>query len=390
MGFFFVALTIFAAAYGYVGWRLSISQGPVGLGLIWLLLSFHFAATFVSFALIRKVGPTASTEPLFWFVYVGMGLFSFVFTGLLVLELGWAIHGFIGRQSDLWAVDGDRRDFLRQVMNTGLLALSGVAGGWAVKNVRQGPDVVEVDVPIENLSKDLIGYRIVQVSDLHVGPTIGEEFVSKVVDVVNSLQPDLIALTGDFVDGSVEHLSLRIEPLRHLKSVDGVFFVTGNHEYYSGVGRWCRKMRELGATVLLNAHHLIERGAARLVVAGVTDYSAGRMIPAHASDPEAALADVSAHDHRILLAHQPKSCHAAKAHAFDLQLSGHTHGGQIFPWNLLVPFVHPFSRGLYPFGRGWVYVNPGTGYWGPPMRLGVPSEITVLRLVRSMSSTASA
>jgi hypothetical protein len=198
---------------------------------------------------------------------------------------------------------------------------------------------------------------------------------------VNGLNPDMVALTGDFVDGSVEHLSSGIEPLRKLSATDGVFFVTGNHEYYSGVGSWCRKMRELGAKVLLNSHQIIQRGSAKLLVAGVTDYSAGRMVPEHASDPSVALKNAGEHDIKILLAHQPKSSRAARRHAFDLQLSGHTHGGQLFPWNFLVPFVHPFSRGLYRFDQGWVYVNPGTGYWGPPMRLGVPSEITLLRLV---------
>jgi len=390
MIFFLVALTIFGSAYAFVGWRLSVSQGPLGLGLIWSLLAFHFVATFVSFALIRKVGPDPSTIPLFWFVYVGMGLFSFVFAGVLLIELGWGLHDVVGRTIGGGLVDDDRRDVLRRFINVGLLFASGLAGGWAVRNARRGPDIVEVDVPIDGLPDDLVGYRIAQVSDLHVGPTIGEDFAASVVEAVNALRPDMVALTGDFVDGSVEHLEAAIEPLRELRSVDGTFFVTGNHEYYSGVGSWCQKMRELGAQVLLNSHQLIRRGDATLLVAGVTDYSAHRMIPAHASDPAKALEGAQKHDAKILLAHQPKSCHAAKAHAFDLQLSGHTHGGQLFPWNLLVPFVHPFSRGLYPFGRGWVYVNPGTGYWGPPMRLGVPSEITVLRLVSAVKSTASA
>jgi hypothetical protein len=277
-------------------------------------------------------------------------------------------------------LNDDRRKFLFGAIRWGVVISAGLAGVWGVRTARRSPDVVEVDVPIDGLPSALDGYRIAQVSDLHVGPTIGADFARTVVESVNALQPDMVALTGDFVDGSVEHLSEGVAPLGELKARDGVFFVTGNHEYYSGVRAWCKKMTELGAKVLLNSHAVITRDQSTLLVAGVTDHSAGRMIPSHKSDPVAALAGSPPCDVKLLLAHQPKSSAAAKPHGFDLQLSGHTHGGQMFPWNLLVGLVHPFSRGLYRFGAGWVYVNPGTGYWGPPMRVGVPSEITLLTL----------
>lgn len=377
MTFFFMALAIFGSAYAFVGLKLSGPHGALGVGVVWGILGLHLVATFVSFAVLRKLGPNPTTTPLFWFVYVGMGLFSFVFTGLVVAELGLLSARFAG------GVDESRRLLLRGVLNWGVLATAGVAGAWGIRNARRRPTVVEVDVPIKNLSPDLEGYRVAQISDLHVGPTIGADFARMVVDTVNSLEPDLVALTGDMVDGSVEHLSSGVAPLADLKATNGVFFVTGNHEYYSGVRAWCGKMADLGARVLLNEHHLIERGDGRLLIAGVTDLSAGRMVPSHKSDPAAALAGAPEHDVRILLAHQPNSCRAAERHGFDLQLSGHTHGGQLFPWNLLVRFAHVFDRGLHPFGAGWVYVNTGTGYWGPPMRVGVQSEITLLRLVRA-------
>jgi len=377
MTFFFMALAIFGSAYAFVGLKLSGPHGALGVGVVWGILGLHLVATFVSFAVLRKLGPNPTTTPLFWFVYVGMGLFSFVFTGLVVAELGLLSAKFAG------GVDESRRLLLRGVLNWGVLASAGVAGAWGIRNARRRPTVVEVDVPIKNLSPDLEGYRVAQISDLHVGPTIGADFARMVVDTVNGLKPDLVALTGDMVDGSVEHLSSGVAPLADLKATNGVFFVTGNHEYYSGVRAWCGKMADLGARVLLNEHHLIQRGAGRLLIAGVTDLSAGRMVPSHKSDPAAALAGAPEHDVRILLAHQPNSCRAAERHGFDLQLSGHTHGGQMFPWNLLVRFAHVFDRGLHPFGAGWVYVNTGTGYWGPPMRVGVQSEITLLRLVRA-------
>jgi hypothetical protein len=377
MMFFLVALTVFGSAYAFVGLRLAGPHGPLGVGMVWGVLLIHLVATFVSFAVLRQVGPNPTTTPLFWFVYVGMGLFSFVFTGLLVAELGLLSFRFVG------GVDESRRLFIRGALNWGVLAAAGVAGAWGIRNARRRPTVVEVDVPIDDLHPALEGYRIAQVSDLHVGPTIGADFAQTVVDAVNGLAPDMVALTGDLVDGSVEHLSEGVAPLGSLKATDGVFFVTGNHEYYSGVRTWCEKMAELGANVLLNQHRMIERGDGKLLIAGVTDLSAGRMIPSHASDPAVALAGAPDHDVRILLAHQPNSCRAAEAHGFDLQLSGHTHGGQMFPWNLFVGLAHVFDRGLHRFGRGWVYVNTGTGYWGPPMRVGVQSEITLLRLVRS-------
>lgn len=377
MTFFFMALAIFGSAYAFVGLKLSGPHGALGVGVVWGILGLHLVATFVSFAVLRKLGPNPTTTPLFWFVYVGMGLFSFVFTGLVVAELGLLSAKLAG------GVDESRRLLLRGVLNWGVLAAAGVAGAWGIRNARRRPTVVEVDVPIKNLSPDLEGYRVAQISDLHVGPTIGADFARMVVDTVNGLKPDLVALTGDMVDGSVEHLSSGVAPLADLKATNGVFFVTGNHEYYSGVRAWCGKMADLGARVLLNEHHLIQRGAGRLLIAGVTDLSAGRMVPSHKSDPAAALAGAPEHDVRILLAHQPNSCRAAERHGFDLQLSGHTHGGQMFPWNLLVRFAHVFDRGLHPFGAGWVYVNTGTGYWGPPMRVGVQSEITLLRLVRA-------
>ena len=379
MMFFLTAFVIFGAAYGYVAWRLGGPTATPGRGFIWGVLALHFVATFVGFALVRQVGPTDMTRPLFWFVFGGMGVFSFLFTGFLFAELGWlSVRVFDGSST----VDQERRNFLMNTVRWTVLAAAGVGSLWGLRAARKSPEVKEVDVPIIGLPAEFEGYRIAQISDLHVGPTIGADFAQRVVDTVNQLEADMVALTGDLVDGSVEHLSDGIAPLGTLQSKDGVFFVTGNHEYYSGVKSWCRKMAELGANVLLNSHQVITRGPAKLLVAGVTDYSAGRMLPSHRSDVRAALKGAPTCDIKMLLAHQPKSADAAEPHGFDLQLSGHTHGGQLFPWTLVVPLVHRFSRGLYALGSGWIYVNPGTGYWGPPMRVGVPSEITLLTLRR--------
>jgi len=249
-------------------------------------------------------------------------------------------------------------------------------------NARRRARVRRVDVPIEGLPASLDGFTIAQISDLHVGPTIKRRYVDAVVEAVNAIGADLIAVTGDLVDGGVAQLRGHTEPLRRLSSRYGTYFVTGNHEYYSGVQPWLAELRRLGFRVLLNEHVVLRHRDAKLVLAGVTDYSAHHYHATHRSDPAAALAGAPSDAAlRVLLAHQPASAFDASRAGFDLQLSGHTHGGQFVPWNWFVRFWQPFTAGLHRLGRLWVYVSRGTGYWGPPKRLGAPSEITRLRLV---------
>jgi uncharacterized protein len=247
---------------------------------------------------------------------------------------------------------------------------------------RRRARVVDVEVPLRNLPPALHGFSIAQISDVHVGATIRRSYVERIVDAVNALKPDMIALTGDFVDGPVQELAPHTAPLSRLNAPHGAFFVTGNHEYYAGATAWTAEFRRLGLRVLLNEHEVIEHNGASLVVAGVTDLSAHHFNPGQRSDPRAALAGAPSNAvARILLAHQPRSAEAAARAGFDLQLSGHTHGGQFWPWNLFVRFWQPFTAGLHRLNLLWVYVSRGTGYWGIPNRFGAPSEITRLRLV---------
>jgi predicted MPP superfamily phosphohydrolase len=253
---------------------------------------------------------------------------------------------------------------------------------WGYANARRTAAVLIVDVPIRGLPESLHGFRIAQISDMHVGPTIKHDDLRAVVAVVNRLRADLVAVTGDLVDGTVADLARHVAPLRDLASVHGTFFVTGNHEYYSGADAWIAELRRMGVNVLMNQHVVLVRGTAQVVVAGVTDYSAHHFEPTQRSDPLAALTgapqDAAV---RLLLAHQPRSAAAAARAGFDLQLSGHTHGGQFFPWNYFVRLQQPFTAGLHRLGDLRVYTSRGTGYWGPPKRFGAPSEITLLRLV---------
>ena len=242
--------------------------------------------------------------------------------------------------------------------------------------------VRHVDVRVEGLPEGLEGFTIAQITDIHVGPTIKGDFVQRIVERVNSLEADMVAITGDLVDGSVRELAAHTAPLGGLRSRHGTYVVTGNHEYYSGAPAWIAELRRLGTRVLLNEHVVLDHGGARLAVAGVTDYSAHHFQPEHRSDPRRALFGAPADAVKVLLAHQPRSAPHAEAAGADLQISGHTHGGQFWPWNHFVRLQQPFTAGLHRLGKIWIYISRGTGYWGPPMRFGIPSEITRIRLTR--------
>ena len=238
----------------------------------------------------------------------------------------------------------------------------------------RGPGVEEVEVRVPGLHPDLHGFRIVQISDLHVGRSIRRGYVERTVERARSLVPDLVALTGDMVDGPVERLAPHVAPLAGLVGGGRAFFVLGNHDCYSGADAWIAHWREMGVRVLLNEHAVLRKGAATLLVGGVVD-------PAYrARRPQISLEEAQSADFRLLLAHNPKLAPLGARAGFDLQLSGHTHGGQYFPFTWLVHLVQPFAAGLDRLERMWIYVNRGTTFWGPPMRLGAPQEITLLVL----------
>ena len=264
----------------------------------------------------------------------------------------------------------------------GTLLITALMTAVGMVIARQRPRIVEVEIPVSDLPESLRGFSIAQISDVHVGPTIKRPFVEQIVSRVNALRPDMIAVTGDLVDGPVRRLSAHTAPLAGLSARHGAYFVTGNHEYYSGEPAWTQELRRLGLRVLKNEHVILQHNGAALVLAGVTDFSAHHFDPAQQSDPAKALNGApAAAGAKVLLAHQPSTAEAAANAGFDVQLSGHTHGGQFWPWNLFVGFFQPFTGGLHRLRDLWVYVNRGTGYWGPPNRFGVPSEISHIRLV---------
>lgn len=376
--FFLRFLTLGALAHVYVGARLIPDALLHGAGAATAILALLLSCILIPLGMLARssVNPPWG-DRIAWVGLFAMGLFSslFVLTVLrdVALLLTWLANLLIDadlpwvslRRYSAWAVAG--------------LALAGTLVGLV--NARRRARVVDVDVPIAGLPQDLDGFTIVQISDIHVGPTIKKRYVQAIVDAVNETLPDVIAITGDVVDGSVEHLSAQASPLGTLRAPYGVYLVTGNHEYYSGATAWVAEFRRMGLRVLMNEHAVIHPAGLPVVVAGVTDFGAGAFDPQQRSNPKAALAGAPADAcARILLAHQPRSAAAAEPLDYTLQLSGHTHGGQFFPWGFFVRFQQPFTAGLHRLGKMWVYTSRGTGYWGPPKRLGAPSEITRLRL----------
>ncbi len=257
----------------------------------------------------------------------------------------------------------------------GGVAVAGVGlGAYGVAVARGKVGVKKVDVALKRFPEALDGFKLVQISDVHIGPTLGRAWLADIVASINTLDADLVVITGDLVDGSVEELADHVAPLADIKSKHGVYFVTGNHEYYAGVEEWVAHLPSLGVHVLRNERVEIGDGnGASFDLAGVDDFHAkpnlGRALEGRDASREL-----------VLLAHQPKQAIDAAKAGVGLQLSGHTHGGQIFPWMFFVKLDQPFVAGLDRLGDLQIYTSAGTGYWGPPMRVGAPPEISLIEL----------
>ncbi|HTM44994.1 MAG TPA: metallophosphoesterase [Polyangiaceae bacterium] len=281
------------------------------------------------------------------------------------------------------AQDDARRLFVSRLLASVVLLVGGGATGVALATGLGGAVVRKVQVKLSRLPAAMSGTRIVQLSDVHLGPTLGLDFINDIVERTNALNPDIVAITGDLVDGSVASIGHLVEPLAKLKARYGVFFVTGNHEYYSGAVEWCQHLAQIGIRVLRNERVSIGSAEHSFDLAGIDDHHAAQFGHGHGADIARATQGRDPSRSLVLLAHQPVQALQAESFGVELQLSGHTHGGQLWPFNYLVKLQQPVVAGMGRVGRTMVYVNSGTGYWGPPMRLGTTSEITEITLLSS-------
>ena len=324
----------------------------------------------------RTFGPAVG-RALGWPAYLWLGTSFYLLIGLWTSDVVLLLLG----QNGLAAAR------LRAAVVCGTAAALVGLGAWSALRT---PRVKRVELQIDGWPSALSGYRIVQISDIHVGSLIRRSFLRRLVDRCNALRPDVLAITGDLVDGSVRHYGAELAPLAELKARDGVFFVTGNHDHYSGADPWIRRLQELGIDVLRNRRVVLGADGARIELAGVDDVSSRRLDASGGYDLRAALAGWDGETPLVLLSHHPSTFDDAQARGVHLQLSGHTHGGQLWPFGWMVRLQTRYVAGVYRRGRSWLYVSRGTGFWGPPMRVLAPAEITELVLRDGASAPASA
>lgn len=380
----FIGLDCLAHAYIYA--RLVRDAGFSGAGR-WVGLGAVVALALLvpaGFLLSRGL-PPATARVLAFAGYVWLGTLFYVVLILFLTDVGrWLYTGFgqimawVGADGGGSAPVSPER---RAALSRAGAATAVVLSGGAVRSGLAEVDVREVEVELERLPPALSGMTLVQLSDVHVGPTLGRRFVESIVQKANDLRPDAVVITGDLVDGSVARLAASVAPLARLRARFGVFFVTGNHEYYSGVAPWEAHLTRLGMRVLRNERVSVGDEGASFDLAGIDDYSSRGMSPGHGSDIRPVQAGRDPDQELVLLAHQPRSIFDAEKAGAGLVLSGHTHGGQLWPFAAVVRIAQPYVAGLYRHDeRTQIYVSRGTGYWGPPMRLFAPSEITKLVL----------
>jgi hypothetical protein len=349
-----------------------------------------FVSVPTSFWLSRSLPPHHG-RVLLYAAYTWMGLMFYLLVLLGVGDLGRGLYhlgvwvsGLFGHQAA--AVDPPSGTATARLMALAVTALAVGLGGVGMVGAAGAPRVRELRVALPRFPQELGETVLVQLTDLHLGPTLRREFLEDVVRRTNLLHPDVIVITGDVADGTVTSLRDMVAPLGELRARWGVYFATGNHEYYAGVDAWCAEFRRLGIRTLRGERVTVGDGEHGFDLAGVDDLEARRFNGGARMDLGATLAGRDPSRALVLLAHQPRMVFEAQKYGVDLQLSGHTHGGQFWPWLHLVRLQQPVVSGLGRFGDTFVYASNGTGYWGPPMRLGVPAEITKVILTHADGS----
>jgi predicted MPP superfamily phosphohydrolase len=368
-----IALSVLAGGHLYIVQRLVLEpQLPEPWRGVALAVIIALAATLMAEPIAQRTLPRRLSSLVAWPASLWLG-FSF----LLVLILAASDLALWTLETPAWAADsGNPADGVAAWRALAVVAIAGFLGVVAVRDGLRPPAVTRVEHRLQRWPATRDGFRIVQISDLHIGPIRGRAFALDLAARVNGLAPDLIAVTGDLVDGSEPQLRDEVAPLADLDAPHGVWFVTGNHDYYSGAEAWVERVRSLGWHPLRNERVSIGGDDGAFDLAGVEDHHAAWVDPNRSEDLDAALEGRDPARPVVLLAHDPSTFKRASSLSIDLQLSGHTHGGQIWPFRYLVRLAVPFVSGLYERNASRLYVSRGTGFWGPPMRLLTPAEIT--------------
>jgi len=370
-----IASGILVSAHLYLAARLVFDPGLDGFAhgvLLWIIAMLGIGMVLQPMAERFYLPP--ALRWLSWIPLLWMGVLL-----LTVVTLGIS-------DGLLWLLGAAPAEGAARIRAAAVLGVVAAATAVGLRAALALPRVRRVEVNLERWPESLDGFRIVQLSDIHIGPILKREFAARLVAEVQRLSPDLIAVTGDLVDGSVRQLEGEVEPLGELSAPHGVYFVTGNHDYYSGAEAWLARISELGIRPLGNERVQIGDGDGAFDLAGVDDYR-GDLLRGSSEDLERALRDRDPDRPVVLLAHDPSSFKRASAMQVDLQISGHTHGGQIWPFLYLVRLAVPQVAGLLRRGRSQLYVSRGTGFWGPPIRLFAPSEITEIVIRRARQRT---
>lgn len=363
---------VFGGPHLYVASRLVALQ-ILPRSLAYPLLLGLALSTFAALFLARTGTVFPPLRVLIWFGYAWMGTFLLMLVAAMAGHLAGGFSLLAHKVSPLFPTA------LSLPVGRGLFALAGAGALWAILQAYRTPEVHEIEVRIPSLPASFEGYRIAHVTDTHLSSLLGAAWCARMVERINAAQPDLVVHTGDLADGPVEALRSSVEPLSRLKSPK--LFVTGNHEAYSGLAPWGQEVLRLGFVPLTNTHAVFTREGEHLVVGGITDYDQKNFVAHEASDVRKAFAGAP-EGTRLLLAHQPRSAFQAQAQGISLQLSGHTHGGQIWPFHYLVRLQQPMNAGFARIGDLMVFTSRGAGFWGPPLRLFAPSEVPILVLRR--------